>query len=436
MVAPARPPAVLGTRLSGDGRSVVVEFDEPVVIDRLSVRRESGVPVAGHALEATGRELVIDLGSSLEGVDRLVLDGVVDRAGEPNPMPTTTLDIGPLSWPAVRDGLVFAWQTADASNLVTDAAGSQRTIALTPSGTALLDRFWAMQPGGGQFAADAEDAARVKASLQGSNEMTLELTLRSPRGPRTALVAAADNRRLNFRLERRRGRLVFQMKARSRGPDAQPAVELLTLPQKGPVHVVVTYSPASLVAWLDGEKVFEAGADVIRGDFYHWRNVPLVFGSGNTGDTRLEGVAIYDRVLEEDEVAAQYERYARQIAGRRSVEGAMVEARLVSTTPPPTLEQISPYREALVVSEYEVVTVQKGRLRAPRIRVAHWAILDGQRLALNDRPVGEIFSLSLQPFDANPQLGSLYLGQAGTIDAQLPLFYSAALEATAAVGGD
>ena len=35
-----------------------------------------------------------------------------------------------------------------------------------------------------------------------------------------------------------------------------------------------------------------------------------------------------------------------------------------STTPPPTLEQISPYREALVVSEYEVRAVEAGRLQA------------------------------------------------------------------------
>ena len=440
VVAAARPPRILASHLSGDGRHVVVEFDEPVSIESAVLSRESGSPLGRLDLDDGGRVLSIDLESPLEGVDRLSLEGVIDRAAEPNTMERAGIDIGPLAWPAVRRGLVFAWQTGDAANLVADAVGSERAIALTRSGPALLDRFWAMRPGDGRFEAAPEDAARVKAALQGSNEMTIEATLRSARGSKTFLVASADPRRLNFRLERRGATLGFRARVGNKGPGSQPLVDLFTLPERGPVHVAVTYSPAHLVAYLNGEKRFEAGADVIRGDFFHWRNLPLTFGEGTAGDTRLEGVAIFDRVLAADEVEAQYQRYRLQMAGRRPVAGATVRARLVTTSPAPGLDQISPYREALVVSEYEVLEVVSGTLVSGkpdlgkpgwgRIRVAHWAILDAERLALNDRPVGAVYRLSLQPFDANPQLASLYLGQADAIDGDLPLFHSPALRAT------
>ena len=102
----------------------------------------------------------------------------------------------------------------------------------------------------------------------------------------------------------------------------------------------------------------------------------------------------------------------------------IVEARLVDRTPAPRLEQISPYREALVVYEYEVVRRLAGEIEADRLRVAHWAILDGRHLSLDKRSVGEIHRLRIEAFGANPQLASLYLGQAETIDAELPLFYA------------
>ena len=51
----------------------------------------------------------------------------------------------------------------------------------------------------------------------------------------------------------------------------------------------------------------------------------------------------------------------------------------------------------------------EGSYAGERIRVAHWVILDGERLPAAERAVGESFELRLEPFAANPQLEPVYL---------------------------
>jgi len=83
----------------------------------------------------------------------------------------------------------------------------------------------------------------------------------------------------------------------------------------------------------------------------------------------------------------------------------IVEAKLVGTTRTPTLAEIQPYRQALVVFEYEVVRVLEpaGRSPAGRILVLHWAIRDRKPVAPRHR-IGDQVRLTLEPYDAHPEL--------------------------------
>ena len=430
VVTPGRPPAVVASQLSGDGRSISIELDEPVRPAGFSLALESGLPIAGWRLGEAGRSLRVTLEEPLTAADRLILSGLEDLALEPNRAAPITLQVGPPRWPASTKGLIFTWQTGDSPNLVPDVeAGIDRAITLRAAGMARLDHHWVMVPGSGRFEADPEDAARLAQALKDTNELSLELTLSNRKDTASAsLVSFADARQQNFRLEQRRGRLVFHLRTGSRGRKANPRVELEAPVAGRPHHIVLTYSPARLSLFVDGEKRVELGAETIRGDFFHWRTLPLSFGGGEES-LRLEGVAIYDRVLDEEEVANSFERYRAEKVARPAVRRVKLEARLVERTPAPRLEEISPYREALAVFTYEVVRVVAGEL-APggpvpdRVRVAHWSILDGDRLGINDRSLGQTYQLELEPFEANPQLASLYLGQAEAIDASLPLLFA------------
>jgi hypothetical protein len=103
--------------------------------------------------------------------------------------------------------------------------------------------------------------------------------------------------------------------------------------------------------------------------------------------------------------------------------------RLRALSPLPSLAEISPYREALAVDEVEVVRSISGPpLAQPGLRVARWAILDGQ--IVPSRRVGETFRLVVEPFAAQPQLEPYYLADRLPRAPELPLLFD--LGATAA----
>ena len=102
----------------------------------------------------------------------------------------------------------------------------------------------------------------------------------------------------------------------------------------------------------------------------------------------------------------------------------VVEATLLARSEAPSLQEITPYREALAVSEYRIERVVEGVYSGERVRVAHWSILDGRIRGTNRRSkIGDSRRLTLEPFADNRQLESLYV--ADTLEsANTPLFYA------------
>lgn len=103
----------------------------------------------------------------------------------------------------------------------------------------------------------------------------------------------------------------------------------------------------------------------------------------------------------------------------------VLEARLTHAGPIPTPQSILPYRHALVVSEYDVVKVTEGSYEQGKIRVAHWAIRDGRVLAAEGRAVGSTSRLTVERYDAHPELeGERLITDLGSSD--LALYYDVA----------
>lgn len=112
----------------------------------------------------------------------------------------------------------------------------------------------------------------------------------------------------------------------------------------------------------------------------------------------------------------------------RSGQGAqkgrvVVEAKLVKTPTIPTPQSIQPYRHALVVHEYEVTRVVEGRYGDKRIIVAHWAIRDGRVLPDARRQAGAPVRLTVERFDAHPELEGERLISASDVP-KLTLYYA------------
>ncbi len=108
--------------------------------------------------------------------------------------------------------------------------------------------------------------------------------------------------------------------------------------------------------------------------------------------------------------------------GRAGVERLIVAARLVAPGTIPSPRAIAPYRHALVASVYEVVNVIDGGYREKNVVVAQWAIRDGRVLPGARRTAGTIYRLTLEPYDAHPELEGERLVIGDAVPA-LRLFY-------------
>lgn len=429
-VAPAAAPVPVSVSLVDLGAAVIIRFDEEVDAAQPEISFDSGRAVASWSIGSDRRSLIVQPATPVRDFDRLELSGVTDRAQSPNTIPPTVLEVDPPLWPSNRSGLVFLWETGDAANLVLDRnLGTERATALEATAGAKLDHDYAMDLGVGSFSASQTDADYVLERCTATNECAIEAVVTpaedSPR-PFGRLISFGGSRLrdVNFMLAQREDRLLFIPRAGGRGAAATPEIDLGALEPGRASHVVVSYRPGRLAAFIDGERVHD---QPIEGGFFHWRKRPLSLGAAadwtDPWSGNLEGVAIYNRFVEADEARENYLRYRDVLAGRSEVPRLVVDATLLEATPTPSLAEITPYREALATSLYRVEQVLEGSFEAARLRVVHWVILDGRATEVVADARGTRRRLVLEPFGDNPQLDSVYL--ADTLPpAPEPIFYS------------
>jgi hypothetical protein len=412
-VLPARPPQLVEATLR-DRRTLVLRFDEPVDPTAGSLTLASGIAVSGRQPSADGRQVVIALAAPLRGADVLRLSGVRDRAERANTMAPTEVALDPEVWPARRDGLLFLWETADAANRAFDPSrGVERSFAVERTAGARLDHHHRMRLGDGTFVASTEAAEAILAGVSRRNELSLEATLTPAASEQHAAViafSAGRQERSNVVLAQEGGRLVLLLAVALRGI-AEHRVDLGPLAAGRPAHVLVSYRPGRLQAFRDGRRVLDDEA--FQGDFFRWRARPLLFGGERErpGAWRgtLEGVAFYGRALAAEEAAENARRYLARLAARPAVASATARGVLLACSPTPTLQEISPYREALAVHAVRLGAPALGQPAGSSVRVARWVVLDGERRAAAACRPGEMVELRLERFADNPQLASVFL---------------------------
>ena len=154
----------------------------------------------------------------------------------------------------------------------------------------------------------------------------------------------------------------------------------------------------------------------------------LVLGSGSSSRPgwggRLEGVALYSRLLDADEIRQNARAYGRLVESREPVPAVKLSARLLRKSHVPSVEELSPYRRSLAVFEHEVLEVTEGFYLLDTIRIAHWVILDREPLQVGDTPPGTVIELTVEPFAENRQLENVNISDTLPLDFELELFFS------------
>jgi hypothetical protein len=307
--------------------------------------------------------------------------------------------------------------------------GHERTFSLVGHDRARYDAHGALRVTGGWFEVE-ELPKRFSAAFRESSAFTLEATVwpehKRTEDPARVVSFGYDGRSQNLSLSQDGSDAVLRVRVTNKGEKRHADVEFGQLAPGLPNHLLVSFRPGRLVAYQNGKVVVDT--DAVQGDLSDWRDeARLAIGADPGGGNRdfagrVEGVALYTRFFEHEEAAAHANAYLHEVAEREPVPRLRMKARLVASSTLPTPEQIAPYREALAVSEYEVPEKRRDKVGAARVRVAHWAILDGQPQPLPAASDGGTVSLVLEPSERHPRLETSYVSDTLDPDAAIPLF--------------
>ncbi|HUU95523.1 MAG TPA: LamG-like jellyroll fold domain-containing protein [Phycisphaerae bacterium] len=399
-----------------DDRHVLAEFDEPMQLKDAAATLASGTAVAGVKAGPLARDLLISLEAALPHRDKLSIMGAFDLAQVPNAPPNGTLSITQPAWPPNRAGLVFLWETESKPSFCLDNARAWfDPVRMNPMGRARFDRFGAMLlEGGAMFATDA--ARCIAERCRATGEWSIEAVVMPANeyqgragSPRRILGCNRDgNPNFAFSLDQEAGNLSVALTVRTPdGPKAHRAV-LGAVAADRPHHVIVSYTPGKLRGWLNGKTSFESD---VSGQL-SWENPSytdgLHFGGGERTPSpwrgKIEGVAVYSKGVSAEDAAGSFAAYAAVLKARPAIARTRLVGRLCAKAAVPKPEEISPYRDALVVQEYDVLRVVEGKYREKKIRVAHWGLLDMQPTAPTRMTVGAECTLLVERFADHPEL--------------------------------
>ena len=429
-VAPGAPPKPLRTDVRAGGRELVVVFDELVDATGAAARLESGAAVAGVARGDRGRDVVVTLVEPLSGADALVLDGVTDRASVPHAMEAARLpvELAELARPE-RGPRVPVPDGGRAEHRARRRHGARPDLqpdgprARTPRRPRGAPRRAGLVRGGRPPAGARRSVSRERRAdprghgLAGAEEPARP---RAPSSRSRARGRARTSRSSSTGSTRRSGSAPH---ARTNGETSE--VDFGQLEAGKPNHLLVSYRPGRLVAYQNGVRVLDT--DAIQGGFGAWRDgAGIALGADPDGSHDfagiVEGVALYHRFFEPDEASRKAHAYLDLVAARAKVARVHVKGHFAAASALPTPEQIAPYREALVVYEYAVPAKKRAKLGGDRVRVAHWAILDGEVQPLPHPTAGARVPLVLEPFDEHPRLESTYVSDTLDPAPDVPLF--------------
>jgi hypothetical protein len=337
----------------------------------------------------------------------------LSRPGEESPIVQA---LPPLTdrWPASDEGLVFLWQNNRiGSRAVDDAVLGGRTALAVASGEARFGPHNEMWLHRGAVHIEGFDEV-INEAIRKSDAFSVEFVMTSSLerqfGPRRLIGLSVDRTDLNFYVGQNSDRLVFRLRTTETGPRGEE-VELFPIEARRTYHVVVSFARGVLSCHVDGRLVQQSPH--FSGDLSDWNpGAKLLFGDEWRGVDRqwsglLEGVAIYDRKITDEEIAKKHQLYASKIAQRPAPEVTEVELELVRRHEPPALKDIAPYRRALVLNLYRVIGESPVADEDGEVRVAEWILLDGQEPEANKplRP-GMRRQMRLERFENHPELES------------------------------
>jgi hypothetical protein len=354
--------------------------------------------------------LLVSSATKLEPGDFVTIEGLKDKdAGAVHTMARMTFGVPSHQWPPPKKNLVLAWSDGMPR---TGDADSEMENHLVHHGKAFLDERGRMKLQGGWF--DLTGAVEgIGKACHESGAFTFEFIL-TPHGrtdgPQGGTVATLSGHGAElFRITQRKEELYLSV---TTSVGSSPELELGKLLPDVENHVLVLLEADTIRATLNG--VESRKRSQIVGRLQDWHTDTLRFGAAMDGSLpwhgRVERVLFYSEALPPVEIRQHAYLAQATIKDRKAPHQWKAKLRLVQASPLPTLEEILPYKNALVRHLYEEVSDEgKPAQPARRIAITHWAWLDGQPMPAQKLRVGEVVNLPLQGLEEHSELATLFV---------------------------
>ncbi len=369
--------------------------------------------IADATLDGIGQSLNLKLVGKLPEADTLRVQDIRDLAQEPNIL-TEDLKIVRPGWPAVRSGLVFLWEghRKQSFNWNPQSRAFQDNTFKHWS-QARFERHGVMVLGGGTYTV-TDGGTGIYSQCGKTGKLTVEgvitpFNLYQGSATRTSVAFGFGKpAEPNVAVAQEENRLLLLLRLRHENKTEVRRVELCTLELDRPHHLLVTIADNALTCYVNGAVAKQAE---LKGSFA-W-NAPDwsqgLYMGGLPGNLypwcgRLEGLAVYSVALDAAQAAKNHAVYAKTLAARPVAKQIQLSAKLAAKTRIPAAAEIAPYRDTLVVNEYDVVRVTQGQHAAPKLRVLQWGLLDTRDTWLAGAEVGQEFDLVIETFADHPQL--------------------------------
>ena len=307
----------------------------------------------------------------------------------------------PPEWPQAK-GAVFALRNTHVATPVVafDAKGRDLLdFNCLTRGRAVIGRFYELVCDGGSFLPKGA-GTWIGMQVAKSGVFTIEATITpreaQPKTPAVVLVYGNDTGEDVALLQERSG---LALRIAKRSP-----MEVFSVEAGKAIHVVVTCDKDKWTAYRDGKPVTSGELAAAP----TWEIRELRMGARETGSDpwrgRVEGIAVFPRVLTAEEVAAEAAVVKALQAGRKPAPTIRFKGTLVRQAKTSALREIRPYTRSMSAAEYKVEKVLAGDWKEPTITVLHWMIMDSKRLPIADRQPGVTVELSVERVEDNPQL--------------------------------
>ncbi len=385
---------------------VALFMSEPVDIKGMKLGLHSGTPIGARKLSESGTRIDIAFDAPVEE-DVLYVKGICDLAQEPNRL-DITIPINTLRYPG---GDPVWYYAPDGENMVYRDGVPEPPVL---KGRSWLAGNYGLCFCGGALEAGASPGEAIRKS--GSFGIVFDVCVKKT-GEYGVIFAVSQKNAVNLSLAAEHGSLVLRMRTFLGVYYQKPVLVLAKLEPGRTVHGAVTYGGDVVSVYMDGR--LAASFTDAQGGFDKWDAWDCTAGNLPDGKGAFTGVinslAVYDRALSPEEIASDFELSKRAIKPY-APNGRAVTAKLTAASRLPSLEEIAPYKDALINCEFRTG-------EGETIRVLCRGYANGEKVFGYEK--GKSYTLFVEPVGDNGQAESIYTADDLEFDAGPEQFFNA-----------